>query len=42
VTVGIRTGTSVEIVKGIAAGETVVTYGAYGVDDGAKVVAAKP
>lgn len=42
VTVGIRTGTLVEIVKGVAAGETVVTYGAYGVDDGAKVVTAKP
>jgi RND family efflux transporter MFP subunit len=42
VTVGIRTGTLVEIVKGVAAGETVVTYGAYGVDDGAKVVVPKP
>jgi membrane fusion protein (multidrug efflux system) len=42
VTVGIRTGTVVEIVKGVAAGETVVTYGAYGVDDGARVVVAKP
>lgn len=42
VTVGVRTGALVEIVKGVAAGETVVTYGAYGVDDGAKVVVAKP
>lgn len=42
VTVGVRTGTVVEIVTGVAAGETVVTYGAYGVDDGAKVVTAKP
>jgi RND family efflux transporter MFP subunit len=42
VTVGIRTATLVEIVKGVAAGETVVTYGAYGVDEGAKVVTAKP
>ena len=42
VTVGVRTGTLVEIVTGVAAGETVVTYGAYGVDDGAKVVTTKP
>jgi RND family efflux transporter MFP subunit len=42
VTIGARTRTLVEIAKGVAAGETVVTYGAYGVDDGAKVVAAKP
>ena len=42
VTVGIRTGALVEIVKGVAAGETVVTYGAYGVDDGDRVVVAKP
>jgi membrane fusion protein (multidrug efflux system) len=42
VTLGVRAGTLVEIVKGVAAGETVVTYGAYGVDDGARVVAVKP
>jgi hypothetical protein len=42
VTVGVRTGTLVEIVNGVAAGERVVTYGAYGVDDGAKVVVARP
>jgi RND family efflux transporter MFP subunit len=42
VTVGVRTGAMVEIVTGVAAGETVVAYGAYGVDDGAKVVVAKP
>jgi membrane fusion protein (multidrug efflux system) len=42
VTVGTRTGALVEITTGVAAGETVVTYGAYGVDDGARVVTAKP
>jgi membrane fusion protein (multidrug efflux system) len=42
VTIGTRTGALVEIVQGVAAGETVVTYGAYGVDDGARVVTAKP
>ena len=42
VEVGVRTATLVEILRGVAAGETVVTYGAYGVDDGAKVVADRP
>jgi RND family efflux transporter MFP subunit len=42
VTVGTRTGSVVEILRGVAAGETVVSYGAYGVDDSSKVVVAKP
>lgn len=42
VEVGARTGTVAEIVNGVAAGETVVTYGAYGVDDGARVVTVRP
>jgi hypothetical protein len=29
-------------VKGLSAGETVVTYGAYGVTDSAKIVREKP
>lgn len=37
VTVGARTETLAEIVSGLAAGETVVTRGAYGVDDGARI-----
>ncbi len=42
VTVGARTAALVEVLTGVQAGETVVTYGAYGVDDGAKVVTGKP
>ncbi|MEJ7811425.1 MAG: efflux RND transporter periplasmic adaptor subunit, partial [Gemmatimonadaceae bacterium] len=46
VTVGARAGAVVEITEGLAAGERVVTYGAYGVEDSAKIVplapAAKP
>ena len=42
VTLGARAGTLVEIVRGVAAGEVVVTYGAYGVDEGAKVVTTRP
>jgi len=42
VTVGARTAVTAEILDGVKAGERVVTYGAYGVDDGAKVVAGKP
>jgi hypothetical protein len=42
VTVGSRAGAAVEILRGVAAGETVVSYGAYGVDDSSKVVVAKP
>jgi cobalt-zinc-cadmium efflux system membrane fusion protein len=38
VTVGARTEALAEIVAGLAAGETVVTAGAYGVEDGTKVV----
>ena len=38
VTVGGRTDKTVEIVNGLAAGERVVTYGAYGVEDSAKVI----
>jgi hypothetical protein len=41
VTVGARGEALVEIVKGVAAGETVVTTGAYGVEDGARI-ARKP
>ena len=37
VTPGARGETLVEILRGLAAGETVVTTGAYGVDDGAKI-----
>ena len=38
VTVGGRSDTQAEIRKGLAAGERVVTYGAYGVEDSARVV----
>ena len=38
VTVGARTGGLAEIKSGLQAGEKVVTYGAYGVEDSAKVV----
>ena len=38
VTVGARTGTMAEITSGLAAGERIVTYGAYGIEDSAKVV----
>jgi cobalt-zinc-cadmium efflux system membrane fusion protein len=41
VTVGVREPTRVEIRSGLAAGERVVTYGAYGLDDGSTVVLAK-
>jgi RND family efflux transporter MFP subunit len=41
VTVGRRTATSAEITSGLAAGETVVTEGAYGLEDSVKVVQAK-
>ena len=40
VSVGGKTDTIVEIVSGLAAGDRVVTYGAFGVEDGAKIVAA--
>jgi RND family efflux transporter MFP subunit len=38
VTIGARTEALAEIVTGLAAGETVVTAGAYGVEDGAKII----
>lgn len=41
VTVGGRTETLVEILTGVAAGETVVTTGAYGVEDGARIGGAR-
>ena len=37
VTVGVRTDSLVEITGGIAAGDSVVTYGAYGLEDSVKV-----
>jgi len=42
VKVGGRTETSVEITDGIAGGETVVTQGAFGVEDSAKVALPVP
>lgn len=41
VTVGGRTATLAEITAGLTAGERVVTYGAYGVDDGTRVAELK-
>jgi membrane fusion protein (multidrug efflux system) len=41
VTVGARSETLVEIVTGLAAGETVVTTGAYGVEDGVRIGGAR-
>ncbi len=41
VTVGGRTDKVAEIKSGLTGGETVVTYGAYGLDDGVKVVVQK-
>jgi hypothetical protein len=38
VTVGVRDGGLAEITSGLTGGETVVTYGAYGVTDSAKVM----
>jgi membrane fusion protein (multidrug efflux system) len=37
VTVGVRDGGFAEVTQGLSGGETVVTYGAYGVEDSAKV-----
>ncbi len=42
VTVGARSETAAEIASGLSGGETVVTYGAYGVSDSAKIVPTKP
>ena len=41
VSVGSRTGDTAEIRSGLQAGEKVVTYGAYGVEDSAKVIVGK-
>ena len=41
VTVGRRTETSAELLSGLAAGERVVTEGAYGLEDSVKVVQAR-
>jgi membrane fusion protein (multidrug efflux system) len=41
VTVGARSETLVEIVTGLAAGETVVTTGAYGLEDGVRIGGAR-
>jgi len=42
VTVGARSEALAEVVTGLAAGETVVTSGAYGVADGAKIARVAP
>jgi RND family efflux transporter MFP subunit len=42
VAIGGRTEAVVEVVSGLAAGETVVTHGAYGIADGAKVKKGTP
>jgi multidrug efflux pump subunit AcrA (membrane-fusion protein) len=42
VKVGGRTPTTVEITEGLSGGETVVTQGAFGVEDSAKVTAPVP
>ncbi len=42
VAVGARSEALAEIVTGLAAGETVVTAGAYGVEDGAKIIKSAP
>jgi hypothetical protein len=42
VTVGGRTEKVAEVTSGLAAGERVVTYGAYGVEDSAKITQVKP
>ena len=41
VTIGGRTETLVEILSGVVAGETVVTTGAYGVQDSARIGGAR-
>lgn len=41
VTVGARTDKAAEVKSGLRGGETVVTYGAYGLEDSSKVVARK-
>ena len=42
VTVGGRTDKLAEITEGVKAGERVVTYGAYGIEDSAKVTTMEP
>jgi len=42
VTVGARSDSTAEILTGLEAGQRVVTYGAYGVDDSVKVTTAAP
>jgi membrane fusion protein, multidrug efflux system len=42
VKIGGRTPTKVEIVDGLAGGETVVTQGAFGMEDSARVTTAVP
>ena len=42
VTIGARADSLVEITSGLTAGETVVTYGAYGMEDSVKVVRERP
>jgi RND family efflux transporter MFP subunit len=42
VTVGARTDSLAQITSGLKGGETVVTYGAYGVSDSAKIVPVTP
>jgi RND family efflux transporter MFP subunit len=42
VTVGARSESLAEILTGLAAGETVVTTGAYGIEDGTKIVRTAP
>jgi multidrug efflux pump subunit AcrA (membrane-fusion protein) len=42
VKVGARTASGVEVLEGLKSGERIVTSGAYGMQDSAKVVAPKP
>lgn len=42
VKVGIRTPAAVQILSGVSAGDTVVTEGGYGLDDGTRVTVGKP
>ena len=42
VTVGARSESLAEILTGLTAGETVVTTGAYGIEDGTKIVRTAP
>ncbi len=42
VKIGIRTADAVQIVSGLSAGDTIVTQGGYGLDNGTKVTVGKP